>query len=140
MAIAVSCLVVPNATLALPGVTDKEATAADVTATPADPMMPLCVAVMLAVPCATLVANPLAFTVVTDAFEELQVTEAVTIFVVLSEYVAVAVSCCELPCAKLALAGVTLMLEIVTTVIVSAALPVTVPFCPAVEAVMVVVP
>jgi len=51
------------------------------------------VAVMVVVPTVTAVAKPLALTVATDVFDEVQVTDVVISWVVPSENVPVAVNC-----------------------------------------------
>jgi hypothetical protein len=67
------------------------------------------VAVMVVEPAAIDVASPAVLIVATPVFEELHVTDDVISFVVLSEYVPVAVNCCVAPVAMLALAGATVM-------------------------------
>ena len=65
------------------------------------------VTAMVVVPAATAVARPLLLTVATDGFEELQVTCAVTSWLVPSEYAPVAVNCWVAPTVITRLTGVT---------------------------------
>ncbi len=65
------------------------------------------VAVIVAVPVATLVANPALLTVATDVADELQLAVVVKFWVEPSLYVPVAVNCCLLPAATELVAGVT---------------------------------
>jgi hypothetical protein len=64
------------------GVTEIEVNTAAVTVNVAEPLIVPEVAVMVALPCATLVASPPLLTVATDAFEEIQVALEVTFCVV----------------------------------------------------------
>ena len=59
------------------------------------------------VPVATVLAEPALLMVATAVFEELQVTELVRFWVLLSLYVPVAVNCCGKPLATEGFAGVT---------------------------------
>jgi hypothetical protein len=72
--VAVNCSVLPAATDAVAGVTAIEVNAAAVTVNVAEPLIVPDVALIVADPCATLVANPLLLTVATVVFEEVQVT------------------------------------------------------------------
>jgi hypothetical protein len=111
--VAVNCWVVPRAMFGLVGVTLMERRNAGVTVRVVEPEMPPEVAVIVAVPAATVVALPLVpavlLMVATDAADELQVTDAVRSWVVLSEKVPVAVNCWVVPRAMLGLVGVTAM-------------------------------
>src|SRR3989338_1162096 len=60
-------------------------------------------------PVAMVVVKPASLIVATDVADELQFTNVVKFFVLLSEYVPVAVNCCEVPLAMLGLEGVTAM-------------------------------
>jgi hypothetical protein len=64
------------------GVTAIEANTAAVTVKVADPLIAPDVAVIIAVPCARLVANPALLTVAIDAADELQLTLLVRFWVV----------------------------------------------------------
>jgi hypothetical protein len=71
------------------------------------PEIPPEVAVMVVVPAAMAVANPLLLTVATDVFDELQVTSMVILWLVPSEYVPVAANCWLAPTVMLGLTIVT---------------------------------
>src|ERR1700719_1254331 len=62
---------------------------------------------MVLVPVPTVLAKPALLIVATAVFEELQVTELVRFWVLLSLYVPVAVNCCGTPLATEGFAGVT---------------------------------
>jgi hypothetical protein len=64
------------------GVTEIEVSTAAVTVSVAEPLIAPDVAVMVAVPWATLVASPLLLTVATDVAEEIQVAVLVRVWVV----------------------------------------------------------
>ena len=89
------------------------------------------VAVIVVEPAATAVANPLEpaalLMLATDAVDEFQVTDVVRFCVELSEYVPVAVNCCDAPCAMVGLAGVIARDTSVAAVTVSVAVPDTPP-------------
>ena len=95
----------------LAGVTEMDATAADVSVV--EPEMVPDVAVIVVEPVVTAVASPLAPwespMVATPVFDELHVTEAVRFWEVLSENNPCAVNCVVVPGAILLLAGVTVM-------------------------------
>ncbi len=80
VAIAVSCVVAALASVLLAGVTATAVTAAAVTVTLVVPDMLLMVAVMVELPSATGVTNPLALTVAMAVFEDDQVTELVMVW------------------------------------------------------------
>jgi hypothetical protein len=120
----------------LAGVTEIEVNTAAVTVSVADPLIVPDVAVMVAVPWATLVASPLLLTVATDADEEVQVAVLVRVWVVPLLYVPVAANCCLLPAATEAVAGVTEIEVNTAAVTVNVAEPLIVPDL----AVMVVLP
>ena len=107
--VAVSCWVTPIGMLELADVTRMEDRVAEVTVREAPPGIPPEVAEMVVVPAATAVARPLLLTVATDGFDELQVTCAVTSWLVPSEYAPVAISCWVTPIGTLELADVTRM-------------------------------
>ena len=81
------------------------------------------VAIIIDVPAATDVANPLEpaalLMVATEGVEEVHVTALVRFCIVLSEYVPVAVNCCVAPAMMMGLAGVTAMEINVVAVTVS---------------------
>ena len=104
---AVNCLVFPAGTLGLAGVTAIEDRVAGVTVMVVFPAILPEAAVMVAVPATTAVASPVLLTVVTEVFEEAQVTCLVISWVVPSEYLPEAVNCLVLPSGTLGLAGVT---------------------------------
>ena len=72
----------PAATDAVAGVTEIEINAAAVTAKVAEPVIAPEVAVIVAVPCATLVAKPLLLIVAIEVDEEVQVAVLVSVCVV----------------------------------------------------------
>jgi hypothetical protein len=94
------------------------------------------VAVMMAVPAAMAVPNPLLLTVAAAVLDELQVTWVVIFWLVPLEYVPEAVNCSVNPAGTLGLAGVTDMEDRVAEVTVRVVFPETLPKV----AVMVVVP
>jgi hypothetical protein len=104
---AVNCLVFPAGTLGLAGVTAIEDRVAGVTVMVVFPAILPDAAVMVAIPATTAVASPVLLTVVTEVFEEAQVTCLVISWVVPSEYLPEAVNCLVLPSGTLGLAGVT---------------------------------
>ena len=87
--VAVNCSVVPRAILGLAGVTAMDTSVAELTVRAVEPAILPEVAVIVAVPAATAVANPkepvVLPIVATDVFDELQVTDEVISFVLLSE-------------------------------------------------------
>jgi hypothetical protein len=95
------------------GVTAMDASVAGVTVRVVDPVVLPDVAVIVVEPAATEVADPLEpaalLMVATAAADELQVTAVVRFWVVLSEYVPVAMNCWFVPFAMLGLVGVTAM-------------------------------
>jgi hypothetical protein len=80
--VAVNCCALPAATEAVVGVTEIEINAAAVTAKVAEPAIAPEVAVIVAVPCATLVAKPLLLIVAIEVDEEVQVAVLVSVCVV----------------------------------------------------------
>jgi hypothetical protein len=79
----VNCWVKPAATEAVAGVTAIEVRPGGITVNVAVPLMLPDLAVIVAVPCATVVANPVVlFTVATELFEEVQVAVVVRFCVV----------------------------------------------------------
>jgi hypothetical protein len=115
VAVAMNCSVFPTAIEAVAGVTAMLTTvgAATVNVAGAD-VFPAAVAVMFVLPVATAVAKPLAAIVATLVLDEVHVAELVRSFVLLSEYIPVAVNCCVAPAAIDAEAGVTATLVSVT--------------------------
>ena len=81
------------------------------------------VAVMVAVPAETAVANPLALTVATDGFNEAQVTWVVVSWLVPSENPPAAINCWTAPTGVLGLAGFKVMEDRVAEVTVRVVLP-----------------
>jgi len=95
--VAVNCWVVPSAMLGLNGAIAKETSVAGVTVRVVLPEITPNVAVIVVEPTPTGVANlfkPMTLLIVAaEVEEELQVTDAVMFWVVLSEYVPIAVNC-----------------------------------------------
>ena len=73
MPVAVNCCLLPAATEAVVGVTAIETNTAAVTVNVADPLIVPDAALIVAVPCATPVANPPLLTVATAVADELHV-------------------------------------------------------------------
>ena len=92
-----------------------------------EPLTESSTAVMVLVPAARLVANPLLLMVVTLGFEELHRTDAVMSWVVLSLNVPIAVNCFVLPMGIVELLGVTAIETILAAVTLREALPTTLP-------------
>ncbi len=92
---------------------------AAVTVSVVDPLIEPEVAVIVVLPCATLVANPAALIVAALVVPELHVTVAVRFCVELSLYVPVAVNCSVVPALIEGLAGVTAIDTKVAAVTVS---------------------
>jgi hypothetical protein len=108
VAVAVNCCVFPTTIEAVAGVTAMLTTVGAVTVNVAGAdVFPAAVAVMFVLPVATAVANPLPEIVATLVLADAHVAELVRSFVLLSEYVPVAVNCCVAPAAIDAEAGVT---------------------------------
>jgi hypothetical protein len=111
----VNCCVFPTTIEAVAGVTAMLTTVGAVTVNVAGAdVLPAAVAVMFVLPVATAVANPLPEIVATLVVAEAHVAELVRSFVLLSEYIPVAVNCCVAPAAIDAEAGVTATLVSVT--------------------------
>jgi small neutral amino acid transporter SnatA (MarC family) len=110
---AVNCWVVPLAMPGLVGVIATDTSIAGFTVRVVDPDMLPDVAVTVVAPAATDVAKPCEpealLIVATPALDELQVTAAVSICVVSSENVPMAVNCWVVPLAMPGLVGVTVM-------------------------------
>ena len=106
--VAVNCLVVPTAMLALAGVTAIETRAAAVTVSDAVPLIPAEVAVTVAVPVPVLLANPVASILTTAVEEEDHVTD-VSNCVLPSSKLPTAVNGSVVPSAIVGVAGVTAM-------------------------------
>ncbi len=125
--VAVNCWVAPSAMLELDGVIAKETSVADNTVSVVDPESVPDVAVIVAEPAATGVASPcepaVLLMVATDVADELQVTDVVRTWVVLSENVPVAMNCLVVPVGMLGLVGVTAMDTSVAGVTVNASDP-----------------
>ena len=122
-----NCCVVPKAIEAVAGLSAIETSVAGVTVKFADPLMPLEVAVTMAVPTPVLVASPAVLTVNTVVSLELQATVLVRSCVVPSVYVPSAVNCCFVPSANEALPGDTVNETSAAGVTVSVLEPVTEP-------------
>lgn len=91
--VALNCWAVPAAILGLTGVTEIDVSVAGVTFNVVVANTTPDVAVIVAEPTDKALAFPAAVTVAMDAADELQVTELVMFWVVLSENVPVAVNC-----------------------------------------------
>lgn len=105
MAVAVNCWVVPAAKLALVGETAMELTVLAVTVSEAVPLTPPIEAKIAVEPAPTAFARPDEFIEATAVFALVHPTVVVTLAVVPSLYVAIAVNCCVSPAAILAFAG-----------------------------------
>ena len=125
--VAVNCCVWPATTDAVVGVTEIEVNTAAVTVNVAEPLVVPDLAVMVALPCATLVASPPLLTVATDFADDVQVAVLVRFCVVPLLYVPVAVNCCVYPFATDAVPGVTAIEVNTAAVTVNVAEPVIVP-------------
>jgi len=135
--VAVNCWVVPtDDRVGLAGVTVMEFTAAEVTVRVVFPEIVPKVAVMVVVPAAMDVARPLLLMVTVEVLDELQVTDPVTLPLVPSENVPVAVNCWVAPTGMVERAGVKDSEDRVAAVTVRIVVPAIVPEV----AVMVVVP
>ena len=110
---AVNCLVVPLTMLGLVGLTAMDMSVAEVTVNVVDPDILPDVAVIVVEPVVTEEAKPLEpaalLMAATPVADEFQVTAVVRSWVVLSEYVPVAVNCLVVPLTMLGLVGVTAM-------------------------------
>src|SRR6266700_396491 len=135
LAVALSCSVLPTATLANAGLTVTEATGTTVTVSDAVPLCPPLVAVMVVEPAARAVTSPLVPTVATVV---LQLDHATLLPVsgFPPESFGVAVSCTVCPTKSPADAGLTVTEATGTTLTVNDA----VPLCPSLVAVIVVEP
>jgi len=129
--VAMNCCVVPAAMLGLAGVTAMDWSVAAVTFRVVEPETAPEVAVMVVEPTARAVAKPFEpaalLMAALAASEELQATEVVRSWVVLSENVPVAMHCCVVPAAMLGLVGVTAMETSVATVTFRVVVPETAP-------------
>jgi hypothetical protein len=105
--VAVNCSVVPGAIDGVAGVTAIDTSVATVVVSVADPLTEPDVAVMVAVPCATLVARPVGVMVATAGVLELHCREPLMFCVLPSLNVPVAVNCCVIPSGRVGIAGVT---------------------------------
>ena len=104
--VAVNCSVPPAVIEGLAGVTAIDTNVGAVTVSVVEPLIEPEVAVIVVLPCATLVARPAALMVATLVDEEFQVTESVRFSVEPLLYVPVAVNCSFVPRAIEGLAGV----------------------------------
>jgi hypothetical protein len=127
MPLAENCWGSANETLGLDGVTWIDISVIAFTVRSVLPDTPASVAVIVVNPAPTDLTSPLESTVATAVFDELQVTAVVRSGVVLSEYVPVAVYCCEVPRAMLGRSAVTSMVWRTAEVTVMVMLPETVP-------------
>ncbi len=109
VAVAVNCCVAPAVMLGVAGVTATAVSVfvAAVTVSLAVPLIPLSEAVTEVEPAATAVASPDMLIVAAELLEDVQLAVEVTFAVELSLYVAVAVNCCVVPAAIVAVAGET---------------------------------
>jgi hypothetical protein len=105
--VAVNCCVSPFAMDGFASVTEIDCKVAGVTVSNAEPTTDPEVALMVLVPTATAVAEPLDVMVATLAVTDAHVTWLVRLAVLASLYVPVAVNCCVKPFAMDGLAGVT---------------------------------
>jgi hypothetical protein len=123
--------VVPRAIEGVAGVTAIETKAAAVTVSVVDPLIDPEVAEMLAVPGATVVANPIVepalLIVATLGVSELHCTVAVMFCMLPSVYVPVAVNCWVVPNGRVGIAGVTAIETNVAAVTVTVVEPLIVP-------------
>ena len=104
-----------------------DANCAGVTVSKVEPVADPDVALMFAVPAATLVASPVLPTVAVDVVSDDQVADAVRFCVLPSVKVPVAVNCCVVPSAIEAVWGVTAIETRVAVVTVNTVLPLTDP-------------
>jgi hypothetical protein len=120
-----NCCVVPAALLAVAGVTVRVDKVAGLTVRVVESEILPKVAVMVVVPAATAVANPVLLIDATDVLDEDQVTCVLMSRLVPSEYVPVATNCLVLPVptGTLALSGVTAKEDKVAEVTVRVAVP-----------------
>lgn len=121
---AVNCSVVPGAIEGVTGVTAIDTSVAAVTVSVADPLTGPDVAVIVADPCATLVASPVVEVMVAtvDALE-LHCTMLEMFCTLPSLNVPVAVNCCVTPSGSVGIAGVTAIETSVAAVTVTVADP-----------------
>jgi len=119
----VNCSVVPGAIEGVAGVTAIETSVAAVAVSVADPLTEPDVAVIVAVPCATLVASPVVVMVATAGVLELHCTVLVMFCVLPSLNVPVAVNCCVIPSGNVGIAGVTAIETSVAVVTVTVVEP-----------------
>jgi len=141
--VAVTCCVVPSAIEGSVGVPAIETSTAVVTVRVVEPLMAPLVAVMSDVPVVPLfglVASPVPLMVATVVVPDVQVTVFERFWVVLFEYVPVAVNCLLVPAAMLELAGVTAMKTNWAAVTVREAVPVTEPEAAVIVAVPIPIP
>jgi hypothetical protein len=108
-------------------VSEIEVNTAAVTVSVAEPLIVPEVAVIVAVPCATLVAKPLLLTVATEVADDVHVAVLVNVCVVPLLYVPVAANCWVKPAATDGEAGVTEIDTNTAAVTVSVAEPLIVP-------------
>ena len=127
--IAVNCCVVPSAIEGAAGVTAIDTNAAGATVSEAVPLTAPDVAIIVTVPCATVLASPFVGTespiVATLPVPALQCTVAVRSGVVPSVNVPVAVNCCMVPSGIVVVSGFTAIDTTAAGVTVIAALPTT---------------
>jgi hypothetical protein len=123
----VNCSVVPGAIEDVAGVTAIDTSVAAVAVSVADPVTEPDVAVIVADPCATLVASPVVVMVATAGVLELHCTEPVMFWVVPSLNAPVAVNCCVIPSGRVGIAGVTAIETSVAVVTVTVVEPPTEP-------------
>ena len=126
--VAVNCCVVPRGIEGVGGATAIETSTAPLACTIREPVTLLSRALIVALPvAATAVTRPEVLTVAIPAFEEDQVTPALSVCVVPSEYVPVATSCWVVPFGKVRGDGVKLIETSAAGLTVRVVLPVTPP-------------
>ncbi len=124
---AMNCWMVPTCMVGATNMEDREAEVTVRVVVGKEEILPK-VAVIAVVPAATAVARPvLRPTVATDGLDEIQVTSVLISWVVLSEYVPVAVNCWATPTGMLGLVGVTAMVDRITEDTVRVTCPETLP-------------
>jgi hypothetical protein len=123
MAVTSSCCTPPAGRVTIAGVTCTLTTVAVVTVMAAVPLIDPACAVMVVAPTPTLVAKPEALMVATELLLDDQVTDVVRSSVDPSESVPIARYCCDVPSARVAVAGVTASETRVAGLTVSVAMP-----------------
>jgi hypothetical protein len=125
--VAVNCWIVPGAIEGVDGVMATEASAAPVTVNVVDPLTEPELAEIVALPCATLAANPALLVVAVAGVFDDQVAVLVRFWVLPSVNVPVAVNCCVAPNGSVGIAGVTTIETKTAAVTVTVVEPLIVP-------------